>query len=256
MRTCIQDNCDRPHRARGLCGSHYNQTHAKDRHATAVVPCFICDKPTAKASGGNKARASVCSTECRKTLQFGTPLPDDHWARWYGKSSDWTPPKDHRPTFISNQCGECGASFIELNHGQPSTHCSKRCARRVMKRARKAREHGASGSFRWIDVIRLWTASGKRCSYCDMQMTEQPEPDHVVPISRGGRNDLGNIVPCCRSCNADKCDMTLTEWAIERERQGKPPRRYELPFSDPRFKHLTMGSASGTAWRHGVQLAA
>ena len=81
-------------------------------------------------------------------------------------------------------------------------------------------------------------------------MTGQPDPDHVTPISRGGRNDMSNIVACCRLCNADKSDLTLTEWADERARLGKAPRRYVLPFTDARFRHLTEGQANGSAWRH------
>ncbi len=30
--------------------------------------------------------------------------------------------------------------------------------------------------------------------------------DHVVPRSRGGSNDLGNLRLCCRQCNCDKAD--------------------------------------------------
>lgn len=250
---CSKDCCTKNVRARDLCSAHYNQAHHASRHAKVMTPCFICDKPALKFSTGNKARASVCSDQCKKVLTFGTPLPADHWARWWGKASKWTPPKAKKPeppAFISNTCDECGEQFVERNHNNVSRYCGKRCERRVSRRARKAREHEATGTFRWVDVIKLWRAAGKRCAYCDTTMTGQPDPDHVVPISRGGRNDLGNIVPCCHSCNADKCDMTLDEWAKDRERRGKPALRYDLPFTDSRFKHLTMGTATGNAWRH------
>lgn len=259
MKTCTKDNCDRKHVARGLCGSHYNQEHQPNRHAKKLVACAWCEKPLLRGSGGGRKHGAACSEQCRGWLRFGfSVLPEDHWARWYGKSSEWVAPavKDERPAFIGNQCDECGIRFIEANHGQPSVRCSKRCTRRVMRRGRKAREHDSPGSFRWVEVIRIWVAGGKLCSYCDVVMTEQPDPDHVVPISRGGRNDLGNIVPCCRLCNSDKCDMTLDEWASERAKQGKPPLRYALAFSNPRFKHLTIGEAKGFAWRHGMGLAA
>ena len=260
-RTCSLPECNRPHRARGLCATHYNQQHAPNRHAKKLVACTWCGTEVLKHSGGGRKYGQVCSDQCRQYL--ATPyctLPADHWARWYGKSSAWTPPlvkvKVEHPAFIGGICDECGNHFVEPNHGSPSLRCSKRCARRVSKRARKARENNSPGSFRWIEVIRIWIAAGKSCSYCDVVMTEQPDPDHVVPISRGGRNDLGNIVPCCRMCNADKGDLTLAEWATERARLGKPARRYSLPHNDPRFTHLTMGEATGNAWRHSQALAA
>ncbi|MGN0119619.1 MAG: HNH endonuclease, partial [Streptomyces albidoflavus] len=36
--------------------------------------------------------------------------------------------------------------------------------------------------------------------------------DCVLPISRGGRYTLDNVVPACRSCNASKCNDEVTGW--------------------------------------------
>jgi len=92
MKTCTKDNCDRTHRARGLCASHYNQEHAPNRHAKKLMACAWCGTGVMKNSGGSKARRPVCSDQCRQWLT--TPycaLPADHWARWHGKASDWKP---------------------------------------------------------------------------------------------------------------------------------------------------------------------
>lgn len=253
-RTCTMPECNKALRARGLCATHYNQTRP-DRHKKKSVTCAWCGAVVLTHGGGGRVYGNVCSNQCRQYL--ATPyciLPANHWARWYGKASAWEPPKAKAQpaTFIANTCDECGRNFVEANNYNPSTYCSPTCGRRVGKRTRKAREHGATGNFRWVEVIRLWIAADKRCSYCDTVMTGQPDPDHVIPISRGGRNDIGNIVPCCRICNADKCDMTLDEWKAERERLGKPPRRYSLPFNDERFRHLTLGTANGASWRHSL----
>ena len=49
------------------------------------------------------------------------------------------------------------------------------------------------------------------CCYCGA-----PGPglqrDCMLPISRGGRYTLTNVVPACRSCNASKCNTELTTW--------------------------------------------
>ena len=34
----------------------------------------------------------------------------------------------------------------------------------------------------------------------------------MLPISRGGRYTLANVVPACRSCNASKCNDEVTTW--------------------------------------------
>ena len=49
------------------------------------------------------------------------------------------------------------------------------------------------------------------CAYCGC--TDGPlQRDCVLPISRGGRYTLTNVVPACRSCNASKCADEVTAW--------------------------------------------
>jgi len=47
--------------------------------------------------------------------------------------------------------------------------------------------------------------------------------DHVMPISRGGRHSIGNLVPACAKCNLEKSDRLVIEWKIikAKEREGK-----------------------------------
>ena len=35
---------------------------------------------------------------------------------------------------------------------------------------------------------------------------------HALPISRGGRYTLANVVPACPACNASKCNTEVTVW--------------------------------------------
>ena len=43
----------------------------------------------------------------------------------------------------------------------------------------------------------------------------------MLPISRGGRYTLDNVVPACRSCNASKCNDEVTSW-MRRRRLDEP----------------------------------
>lgn len=48
------------------------------------------------------------------------------------------------------------------------------------------------------------------CAYCGRpgKLTQ----DHVIPISRGGRHSVGNLVPACGVCNSSKGSKLLVEW--------------------------------------------
>lgn len=55
------------------------------------------------------------------------------------------------------------------------------------------------------------TAAWGGCAYCGA--TERPvQRDCVLPISRGGRYTLDNVVPACGPCNASKCNDEVTAW--------------------------------------------
>lgn len=58
---------------------------------------------------------------------------------------------------------------------------------------------------------------GSRCAYCGAR-SDSLEMDHVIPISRGGRHAIANILPACASCNRRKSAMLLVEWRYRRER--------------------------------------
>lgn len=42
--------------------------------------------------------------------------------------------------------------------------------------------------------------------------TNNIQADHVIPVSKGGRNSEGNLIPLCQPCNSSKRARTLTEW--------------------------------------------
>ena len=49
------------------------------------------------------------------------------------------------------------------------------------------------------------------CAYCGAD--DAPlQKDCMLPISRGGRYTLSNVVPACGSCNASKCNLEVTTW--------------------------------------------
>ena len=72
----------------------------------------------------------------------------------------------------------------------------------------------------WGEILATY---GQRCAYCgkeDRNLTV----DHVLPVSRGGSHEAGNIVPACNKCNSAKNNRTPEEWVAI---GGFPLRRVE-----------------------------
>lgn len=263
---CTLEGCGRPRRARGLCSTHYNQQHQPDRHRKVTMDCGWCGADVLKYAGvQNKYAAAYCSLEHREHARSGAgmrvDLPSDHWGLWFGKSSQLFVRhcigcdeifatsllsklrcKRHcelesRPArFTCGACADCGQTYTAETNGSPIRYCSTRCVRRTAKRKRRAREHNAPGSFTYGQLITQYIRQGQACAYCKQPTNGTPDPEHVLPLSRGGRNDMSNLVAACRACNTDKGDLTLTEWAASRAKRGLPA--VDSTLDAPAYRHV------------------
>lgn len=80
---------------------------------------------------------------------------------------------------------------------------------RANRRAKKL----ANGIFK-VTRKEIKTLLASQCFYCGSN--SQISIDHVIPISRGGRHSIGNLVAACRSCNSRKNARFITEWKVLR----------------------------------------
>ncbi len=59
----------------------------------------------------------------------------------------------------------------------------------------------------WAALREAWGG----CAYCGAN--EGPlQRDCILPITRGGRYTLTNVVPACPPCNTSKCNDEVTAW--------------------------------------------
>lgn len=80
------------------------------------------------------------------------------------------------------------------------------CAVRAAKLRRRACGVVTAG-----DLLDVREMSDGVCSYC-LQPCTALAVDHVLPVSRGGTNDLDNLVMACKSCNSAKGAKTPLEY--------------------------------------------
>ena len=76
------------------------------------------------------------------------------------------------------------------------------------KRRAKIRDNGTffiSGK----EIKKLYESN---CFYCGS--SDQIEIDHIIPISKGGRHSIGNLVSACRKCNRSKTNKYLAQWRL------------------------------------------
>lgn len=49
------------------------------------------------------------------------------------------------------------------------------------------------------------------CAYCEIRGVAL-ECDHIIPLAKGGSNDIVNLITACASCNRAKSARTPEEW--------------------------------------------
>lgn len=76
----------------------------------------------------------------------------------------------------------------------------------------RARRRGNGGSHTLAEWRVKCASFGHLCAYCC-----EPKPltrDHDIPLSRGGTDDIMNIIPACRLCNSKKRTRTAAEFVL------------------------------------------
>lgn len=57
---------------------------------------------------------------------------------------------------------------------------------------------------------------GTQCVVCGS--TKRIQIDHIVPVARGGTDNIKNLQPLCKKCNLSKITKTIDEFMAERGR--------------------------------------
>ena len=77
---------------------------------------------------------------------------------------------------------------------------------------------------------KVWDKTGGLCWYCGIGLIADPYTsslsqfciDHVIPLSKGGKDRLSNLVPSCRHCNCSKHAKSVEEFRFMLASKGIP----------------------------------
>lgn len=185
---CSVDSCDRKHFANGLCGMHSQRQRRGRMDLPETLTCVRCDVSFPRPYKSNPDVVRFCSHECRYAQQL-----DD-----------------------ARNSTTRAAAARQWRIDNPALHKAN-----TTRRTARRRSAGIL-SVTSRDIIRLVERFDGRCAYC----RERPYQhlDHVVPIARGGRHGIGNLLPACAQCNLSKGSRLLADWRL----RPALPRRFRI----------------------------
>ena len=80
---------------------------------------------------------------------------------------------------------------------------------------RRARKISAGGKWTRKDIRDRYTAQNGRCLYCCKTVEINSfHTDHMIPLSKGGSNEVGNLAIACETCNVSKSTKSVMDYVL------------------------------------------
>lgn len=109
------------------------------------------------------------------------------------------------------------------------THRATKNASEKRRRARIRANGGAHSFSDWVSLVLHYDLRCLGCGVTPVGGLDGLTRDHIIPISLGGGNEIGNIQPLCHSCNTSKGQDTTDyrpRWDALIAKGELPPRNY------------------------------
>lgn len=202
---------------------HERGTFMDLQHSTK--PCTMCKairpldafSPDRRARDGRQSRCKQCQANvirdrykadpeaARARLQADRKANPERWHGYDRKYNAADPQKHRNETARYTEANKQKVAERQLQYRRdhPEKHLKH-------ENDRRARKIGNGGTYTLRDIRRLMHRYRGMCAYC--HEAKATTLDHVLAISRGGRNTIGNLLPACKSCNYSKGPKLLAVW--------------------------------------------
>jgi len=198
VRKCRIEGCEGTYRCKGLCRTH-SERNSKYGDPLAGPPfrrpasqrtCEVdgCDRPAPKRR--------ICGKH--NNAQWRAANPDRARAAW----------RRNRRDFYANNVGRVAEENRRYRIANPAKFQGYQIAR-----SEAILSHPDYCPFPYSEWDAMKKRHDYRCAYCG-DRPKSLEMDHVVPVSRGGRHAIANILPACVPCNRSKHNHFLSEWKL------------------------------------------
>lgn len=173
-------------------------------HPLAVYNCAHCKKDFS----GKKRRVETrhfCSRQCWRERRA---TEKDLLRNLSAPARKRKAKSYHQEWYANNRAKKLKQNREWTKRNKPTLARYARESRKRNPEREAARRYGKQfTAYEWKSLKQRYANSCLACRKTEPAIAL--EPDHVVPLSRGGARTIDNIQPLCRSCNARKHARTI-----------------------------------------------
>lgn len=193
--------------------------------------CVVCVTAFEANTSGKycsvECRRSVSREYCRLWRERNPSYSAEYNARWRAENPDGLRERVRR--YREENPDKIRESYLRWaernpNYGRAWAARNREQARETTRRRRALLRGVDTRTVTPRDIHRLLQRQRYRCLYCAASLHGGYHMDHVIPVTRGGRNSIGNYVAACPRCNVSKSNYFLSEWRYLARRGVLVPR--------------------------------
>lgn len=195
------------------------------------VPCRVCGKVVYRHP--STLTKTLCSLACRSADKLARRINHSEGTAKCPRCREWLPISNFvrgSKGLPSTYCKPCSSEWFHERRGTPEekrkpyrpayrlTPEEKKQNKRDANRRQHMMRRAAGKSPGQSEINKMLCLQDYECRYCGVylvrELASEYHIDHIVPVSRGGSNEIENLQILCPRCNVKKGAMTHEEYVF------------------------------------------
>ena len=166
---------------------------------------YFTGKPCPHGHTAQRIVSSYACAECNKIALRKRFIERNDWERERGKK--------YREKNRDKKISACNAWHYKNKDRAKKYRQDRSYIYRIHAQNRRARIYESGGSFTVEQINSLKKTQKHKCINCKKSIKIDMHIDHIIPIAKGGSNDIKNIQLLCPKCNIKKGKIDPIVWA-------------------------------------------
>jgi len=169
---------------------------------------------------GRRPDCKICRNKVLKKYREENGEKEAQRARAWYKDNTERAKENQRRYYVENRTATLERTRDWYRNNKAQYRAKKKEWRRnnkdkaaVYARNRRAKQADVAGVHSDEDIQKIRTGQRNKCWWCCQPLNGTHHIDHRIPVSRGGTNDISNLVVSCPPCNLRKHTKTPAEFA-------------------------------------------